>query len=138
MDGSMPGFLVLRYFLESAQTHVHRVGDAIQPSHLLSPPSPPALNPSQHQGGLCEFLKSNVLGGGRYGENLFLVVRIAQSVLSGQRVQGDSSSTGHMSWSGGSRLPILGSGLCADHTTGHGQLAGLLGSRPVSGVPHPH
>ena len=33
-----------------AQTHVHRVGDAIQPSHLLSSPSPPAFNLSQHQG----------------------------------------------------------------------------------------
>ena len=37
-------------FPELAQTHVHRVGDAIQPSHPLSPPSPPALNLSQHQG----------------------------------------------------------------------------------------
>ena len=35
---------------ESTQTHVHQVGDAIQPSHPLSSPSPPALNPSQHQG----------------------------------------------------------------------------------------
>ena len=35
---------------ELAQTHVHRVGDAIQPSHPLSSPSPPALNLSQHQG----------------------------------------------------------------------------------------
>ena len=35
---------------ESTQSHVHRVGDAIQPSHPLSPPSPPALNLSQHQG----------------------------------------------------------------------------------------
>ena len=34
---------------ESTQTHVHRVGDAIQPSHPLSSPSPPAPNPSQHQ-----------------------------------------------------------------------------------------
>ena len=33
---------------ESTQTHVHRVGDAIHPSHLLSSPSPPAPNPSQH------------------------------------------------------------------------------------------
>ena len=33
-----------------AQTHVHRVGDAIHPSHPLSSPSPPAFNPSQHQG----------------------------------------------------------------------------------------
>ena len=36
--------------LELAQTHVHRVGDAIQPPHPLSSPSPPALNLSQHQG----------------------------------------------------------------------------------------
>ena len=35
---------------ELAQTYVHRVGDAIQPSHPLSSPSPPAFNPSQHQG----------------------------------------------------------------------------------------
>ena len=34
---------------EFTQTHVHRVGDAIQPSHPLSSPSPPALNPSQHR-----------------------------------------------------------------------------------------
>ena len=34
---------------EFTQTHVHRVGDAIQPSHPLSSPSPPAPNPSQHQ-----------------------------------------------------------------------------------------
>ena len=35
---------------EFTQTHAHRVGDAIQPSHPLSTPSPPAPNPSQHQG----------------------------------------------------------------------------------------
>ena len=44
MDRSTPGFPVLRYLLEFAQTHVHWVGDAIQPSHSLSSPSPPALN----------------------------------------------------------------------------------------------
>ena len=41
---------VLHYLLEFAQINVHRVGDAIQPSHPLSSPSPPALNLSQHQG----------------------------------------------------------------------------------------
>ena len=46
----MPGFPVLHSLPESAQTHVHWVGDAIQPSHPLSSPSPPALNLSQHQG----------------------------------------------------------------------------------------
>ena len=46
---STPGFTVLHYLLEFAQTHVHWVIDAIQPSHPLSPTSPPALNLSQHQ-----------------------------------------------------------------------------------------
>ena len=46
MDCSMPGFPVNHL----AQTHVHRVSDAIQPSHPLKSPSPPAFNLSQHQG----------------------------------------------------------------------------------------
>ena len=41
---------VLHYLLEFAQTHVHCVGDAIQPSHPMSFPSPPAFNLSQYQG----------------------------------------------------------------------------------------
>jgi len=41
---SMPGFPILHYLLEFSQTHIYWVGDAIQPSHLLLPPSPPALN----------------------------------------------------------------------------------------------
>ena len=45
----MPGFPVLHYLLEFAQTHVHRVRDAIQPSHPLSPPSPLAPSFPQHQ-----------------------------------------------------------------------------------------
>ena len=44
-----PGFLVFHYLLEFAQTHIHHVDNAIQPSHPLSPSSPSALNPSQHQ-----------------------------------------------------------------------------------------
>ena len=50
MNCSTPGLLVHHQLLESTQTHVHRVGDAIQSSHPLSSPSPPALTPSQHQG----------------------------------------------------------------------------------------
>ena len=50
MDCSTPGFPVHHQHLEFTQTHVHRVSDAIQPSHPLSSPSPPALNLSQHQG----------------------------------------------------------------------------------------
>ena len=49
MNYSMPGLPVHHQLLEFIQTHVHRVSDAIQPSHPLSSPSPPALNPSQHQ-----------------------------------------------------------------------------------------
>ena len=49
MDSSMAGLPVHHQLLELAQTHVHPVGDAIQPSHPLSSPSPPASNPSQHQ-----------------------------------------------------------------------------------------
>ena len=49
MDCSTPGSPVLHHLLELAQTYVHRMSDAIPPSHLLSPPSPPALNLSQHQ-----------------------------------------------------------------------------------------
>ena len=50
MDHSTPGFPVHHLLLEFTQTHVHRVSDAIQPSHPLLFPSPPAFNLSQHQG----------------------------------------------------------------------------------------
>ena len=49
MNCSTPGFPVHHQLPEFTQTHLHRVGDAIQPSHPLSSPSPPAPNPSQHQ-----------------------------------------------------------------------------------------
>ena len=50
MDCSTPGFSVHHQLLELAQTHFHRVGNAIQPSHPLSSPSPPAFNLAHHQG----------------------------------------------------------------------------------------
>ena len=49
MNRSTPGLPVRHQLPEFTQTHVHRVGDAIQPSHPLSSLSPPAPNPSQHQ-----------------------------------------------------------------------------------------
>ena len=49
MDCSTPGFPVHHQLPELAQTHVHRVSDAIQPSDPLSSPSPPAFSLSQHQ-----------------------------------------------------------------------------------------
>ena len=50
MNRSTPGLPVHHKLLEFTQTHAHRVSDAIQPSHPLSSPSPPAPNPSWHQG----------------------------------------------------------------------------------------
>ena len=50
MNGSTPGLPVYHQLPEFTQTHAHRVGDAIQPSHPLSSPSPTGPNPSQHQG----------------------------------------------------------------------------------------
>ena len=50
MNCSTPGLPVHHQLPEFTQTHVHRVGDAIQPSHPLLSSSPPAPNPSQHQG----------------------------------------------------------------------------------------
>ena len=49
MNRSTPGLPVHYQLPEFTQTHIHRVSDAIQPSHPLSSPSPPASNPSQHQ-----------------------------------------------------------------------------------------
>ena len=48
MNHSTPGLPVHHQLPEFTKTHVHRVGDAFQPSHPLSSPSPPAPNPSQH------------------------------------------------------------------------------------------
>ena len=50
MNRSTLGLPVHHQLAEFAETHVHRVSDAIQPSHPLSSPSPPAFNLSQHQG----------------------------------------------------------------------------------------
>ena len=50
MNRSTPGLLVHHQLPEFSETHVHRVSDAIQPSHPLSSPFPLAPNPSQHQG----------------------------------------------------------------------------------------
>ena len=56
MDCSMPGFPVHHQLPEPAQTHVHRVSDAMQPSHPLSSPSSPAFNLSQHKGKIVSVL----------------------------------------------------------------------------------
>ena len=60
INRSTPGLPVHNQLPELTQTHVHRVSDAIQPSHPLSSPSPPALNPSQHQS-LFQWVRSKNL-----------------------------------------------------------------------------
>ena len=59
MDCSTPGFPVLHHLPKFAQTHVHWVGDAIQPSRPQSSPSPPAFNLSQHQ--VCIYIQRNII-----------------------------------------------------------------------------
>ena len=59
MNCSTPSLPVHHQLPELTQTHVHRVGDAIQPSHPLSSPCPPAPNPSQHQG-LFQWVNSSL------------------------------------------------------------------------------
>ena len=58
MNHTTPGLSVHHQLPQSIQTHVHWVGNAIQPSHSLSSPSPPALNLSQHQC-LCQWVSSS-------------------------------------------------------------------------------
>ena len=55
----MPGFPVFHHLLELVQTHVHGVGDAIHPSHPLSPRSPSAFNLSRHQGKIFQWVSSS-------------------------------------------------------------------------------
>ena len=64
MNRSTPGLPVRHQLLEFTQTHVHRVGDAIQTSHPLSSPFPPAPNPSQHQS-LFQWVKWVFASGGQ-------------------------------------------------------------------------
>ena len=72
MNYSTPGFFVLHYLPEFAQTHVHWVGDAIQPSHPLSPSSPPALNLSQLMGSFP--MSQTLVSGGQSTRALALVL----------------------------------------------------------------
>ena len=67
MDFSIPGFPVHHQLPELAQTHVHWVGDATQPSHPLSCPSPPVFNLSHHQSGSFPMSQYFTPGGQRIG-----------------------------------------------------------------------
>ena len=73
MDCSMPGLPVHHQLPEFTQTHVPRVSDAIQPSHPLSSPSPPAFNLSQHQG-FFKWVSSSPSGGQSIGASASSII----------------------------------------------------------------
>ena len=78
MNCSTPGLPVHHQLLEFTQTQVHQVSDAIQPSHPLSSPSPPAPNPSQHQ---SLFQWVNSLPEGVYKPDLLLPFQLIKIFL---------------------------------------------------------
>ena len=86
MNHSTPGFPVHHQLPESTPTHVHWVGDAIQPSHPLSSPSPPALNLSQHQG-LFQWVRSS-----------HQVAKVLEFQLQHQSYQWTPSPSGWTGW----------------------------------------
>ena len=85
MNCSTPGLPVYYQLPEFTQTHVHRVGDAIQPSHPLSSPSPPAPNPSQHQS-LFQWVKSSHEIGGQSTGVSALALFISTSRICFQKI----------------------------------------------------
>ena len=84
MNRSTPGLPVHHQLPEFTQTHVHRIGDAIQPSHPLSSPFPPAPNPSQHQS-LFQWVNSS--------SNFHLVERSPEPAIA-QGTKGKKSTHG--------------------------------------------
>ena len=88
MHCSMPGFPVLHHLSELAQTHVHWVGDAFQPSYPLSSPSPPAFNLSQHQDlyqWVSSWYQGSILKNGSHiaGVKILFSWKISSSIIFG-------------------------------------------------------
>ena len=88
MNPSMPGLPVHHQLSEFTQTHVHRVRDAIQPSHSLSSPSPPTPNPSQHQG-LFQWVNSS-----------HEVAKVLEFQLSASVLPMNTQDWFHLGWTG--------------------------------------
>ena len=106
MNRSTPGFPVHHHVPEFTQTHIHQVSDAIQPSHPWSSPSPPALNPSQHQS-LFQWVNSS-----RESQLLSTGVSALASFLP-KKSQGWSPSE----WTGGISLQSKGLSRVFSNTT---------------------
>ena len=94
MNSSTSGLPVPHQLHEFTQTHVHRVGDAIQPSHLLSSPSPPTFNHFQHQG-LFKWVSS-----------LHQVAKVLEFQLQLQSFQSAMSNSLWPSWTVACQAPL--------------------------------
>ena len=99
MDRSAPGFPVLHYLPEFVQTHVHWVGDAIQPSHPLSSPSPPTFKLSQHQGLFPWVSSSHLVRWPKYWSFREMQIKTAMSYhLTSVRMAINKKSTNSKCW----------------------------------------
>ena len=105
MNCSTPGFPVHHQLPESTQTHVHWVSDAIQPSHPLSSPSPPAPNPSQHQG-LFKWVSSS-----------HQVAKVLEFQLQHQSFQWNTQDWSLLGWTGWISLQSKGLSRVVSNTT---------------------
>ena len=105
MDCSTPGLSVLYQLPEFIQTHVHWVGDAIQPSHPLSSPSPPTLNLSQNQG-LFQWVSSS-----------YQVAKVLEFQLQHQSFQWNFQGWFSLGWTGWISLQSKGLSRVFSNTT---------------------
>ena len=105
VDCSMPGLPVLHYIF---QTYVHWVGDAIQLFHPLSSSSPPALNPSQHQG-LFQWISSFTSGGQSIGASTSASIFPMSQLFTGGQSIGVSALVQSFKWT--PRTDLLQNGL---------------------------
>ena len=91
MDCSAPGFPVHHQLPEFAQTHVHRISDAIQPSHPLLSPSPPALNLSQPLKGALVYSQEERQGPPGKPLSMIIIVKAMESKSKTQFQQGSQN-----------------------------------------------
>ena len=125
MNCSTPGLPVHHQLPEFTQAHVHRVGDAIQPSHPLSSPSPPAHNPSQHQ----SFPMSQLFTWG--GQSIGVSDLVSVLPMNTQ----DWSSLGSSGWSG--RISLQSKGLARVFSNTTVQKHQIFGAQ-LSSQSNPH
>ena len=118
MNHRTPGLPVHHQLLEFTQTHVHRVSDAIQPSHPLSSPSPPDPNPSQHQG-FFQWVNSS-----------HQVAKVLESQLQHQSFEWTPKDWSPLGWTGW--ISLHSKGLSRDFSNTTFQKHQFFGAQPSS------